>query len=93
MQKMKKIKIIAQLFIMASFLCFFFLFAFSRFKEISSLNNEITSLKNEIVNEEAVGARLQDELGYSQSDAFIEKAARERLGLIKYDEIIFVIDK
>lgn len=93
MQKMKKIKIIAQLVILASFLCFFFLFAFSQLKEISGLNNEVAALESDIKNEEIVAQKLQDELEYSESDEFIEKVARQRLGLIKYDEIIFVVDR
>ncbi len=35
---------------------------------------------------------LNSQLQYTESDAYVEKLARERLGLVKPDEILFIID-
>lgn len=55
-----------------------------------------TELMNELIRtEEELSDRidaLEGEIGYMQTDEYIERTARERLGMIKENEIIFKED-
>lgn len=58
----------------------------SGFVEIWRLRVEIHQVKEEIVEAEARNEQLRKELHYLQSDEYIEKVAREELGLVKPGE-------
>lgn len=47
----------------------------------------------EIEVEKDKGRKLNEELEFNQSDAFVEKIARERLNLVMPDEILFYNDE
>lgn len=54
---------------------------------IHKIKNEITQKKLEEQKVKDKNKKLQDEVKMSESDMYIEKLARERLGLIKQGEI------
>ncbi|MBE7062463.1 MAG: septum formation initiator family protein [Ruminococcaceae bacterium] len=51
---------------------------------------EITQLEEKIAVAESQYAEVEEMETISQSDAYIEKVAREKLGLVLPDEIVFV---
>jgi cell division protein FtsB len=59
---------------------------------MSKISNDIANKKLEEQKIKETNKKLQDEVKMSSSDAYIEKLARERLGLIKQGETP-VIDK
>ncbi len=63
------------------------------FMQVSDYNNfrqELARSEAELENETQIQEDLRDEMVYNDSDAYIEKIAREQLGLVKPDEILFV---
>lgn len=63
----------------------------SGFVEIWKIRREIRQVEEEIAQVEQRNAQLREELEYLQSDEYIEKVAREELGLVKPGETaIFV---
>jgi len=53
---------------------------------------EANALKAELAKESAVYQRLEREKEQYMSDAYVEKIAREKLGLVRHDEIVFIND-
>lgn len=58
----------------------------SQQKEIVRYNQELQRVKDD-------NQKLQDDINISGTEAYIEKLARERLGLAKYDEEIMMDTK
>ncbi len=58
----------------------------SGFLEVWRLRMEIRQVRAEIADTEARNQELRNELEYLQSDEYIEKVAREELGLVKPGE-------
>ena len=56
----------------------------------SSKNQKISQLEAEIVSAESKLAEVQDMDAFSKSDEYIERVAREKLGLVLPDETVFV---
>ena len=54
---------------------------------------EILHLQEQIAETEEVNAELERLIEYTESEEFIEKVARERLGWVKKGEIIFIEKK
>ena len=57
------------------------------------INNEIANKKLEEQKIKETNKKLQDEVKMSSSDMYIEKLARERLGLIKQGETPVIDNK
>lgn len=57
---------------------------------LSSLDKEKAALQEQFDQQALVNSELQNEAQFTNSDAYIEKAAREKLGWVKKDEIKFV---
>lgn len=53
----------------------------------------IHALKEQIAHTEDTNADLEHMIHYTDSDEYIEKVARERLGWVKKGEIIFIEKK
>ncbi len=53
-------------------------------------DSQISQLEADIAEAEGRLAQVQDLEGLSKSDAYIEKVAREKLGLVLPDETVFV---
>ena len=49
---------------------------------------QIAAAAQQLEQEKAKGKQLQQEQSYNESDAYVEKVAREQLGLVKPDEIL-----
>ena len=59
------------------------------FERHSHFTTQRQELEQLLLYQESVNASLQGDLTLYGSDAFIERAASERLGLVKPDEIVF----
>ncbi len=57
--------------------------------EAAELARQIESLNRQIDEEEARTAEIEEERAYVQTKKYIEEMAREKLGLVYPDEIIF----
>ncbi|NLI60357.1 MAG: septum formation initiator family protein [Clostridiales bacterium] len=55
--------------------------------------HKIEHLKEEIAQTEEMNAELERLIQYTESEEYIEKVARERLGWVKKGEIIFIEKK
>lgn len=62
--------------------------------DLQKINRQLEQQKIEyskkIEEENNQHIKLIEEKEYSQSDLFIEKVAREKLGLVKEDEVVFM---
>ena len=83
-------KAIFQLFLWIAIIAFFAYISYSNVLKLNELHSIEASVQSEIDLENKKTADLQKEQEYQKSDAFIEKIAREQLGLIKKDEILFI---
>lgn len=82
MRKKQKVKLVIFLLIFAN-ICYIFI---SQQVRIYSLKKQINLAQTEEKTVKAKNQELKEEVKMSQSDAYIEKLARERLGLIKEGE-------
>ena len=58
------------------------------FMKLNSLNKELQALENELMELRIRNSQLLEDLEYISSEEAIEKIAREKLGLVKPNEII-----
>jgi len=62
--------------------------------DLQKINRELQEQKEnyikKIEEETKENAKLLEQKEYSESDLYIEKIAREKLGLVKEDEIVFM---
>gem|GEM_PF-760329 len=84
---------IMQVCALTGFVCLFAWIAFSQMAPLRGIEAEIAVLQNQIAEGEAVKEDLQRQADYAGSDAFMEKMAREKLQMIKPDEIKFIINR
>lgn len=61
------------------------------FVQILRMQNEIERVRAEIEAVEAQNQQLREELAYLQSDEYIEKVAREELGLVMPGETAVIV--
>ena len=66
------------------------LYAYPRYLEYERLRAEAVDIARMIEEEREVQARILHEIENSMSDANVERVARERLGFIMSNEIIFI---
>ena len=66
------------------------LYAYPRFREHERLQAEAEYIRQLMEDERALQARIIYDIESSMTDANVERIARERLGFIKSNEIIFV---
>lgn len=79
------------LFLCCTILMFCFINYFER-KNFNKLVLETKKIMNEIKKEEAKKIELSKQKNIYNNDGYIEKTARQKLGMIKSDEIIFYIE-
>jgi cell division protein DivIC len=68
-------------------------FGFSLLKQeikLNQQNEEIQGLREQIAQTEDTNAELERLIQFTESEEYIEKVARERLGWVKKGEIIFI---
>jgi len=63
----------------------------SQFSSIASMKREVTIIEHEITEMKQRNEYLQGELRNIRSDAYIEKTAREQLGLVKNGETRVIV--
>lgn len=69
------------------FLLAYMAFSFySQFNKLANMRNDVSSIQQQVDDLQQKNASLRDELRMVQSDAYIEKTAREKIGLIKPGE-------
>ena len=57
-----------------------------QYAKIQSINKEIAQVQDE-------NNDFEHQIKYTESNDYVEKVARERLGWVKEDEIVFIEDK
>lgn len=75
---------------MAILFAVFFVVALNQYKIKMDNNNQIKELKEQITYASKYSEELKEENDYKESDRYIEKIAREQLGMVKPNEIIFI---
>jgi len=69
------------------FLLAYMAFSFySQFNKLANMHNDVSSIQQQMKDLQQKNASLREELRMVQSDAYIEKTAREKIGLIKPGE-------
>lgn len=71
---------------MCSVFCFVML---NKYKSYKSLDIELEKINKEIEIEQAHSQNLKQQLNSYEDDEYIERVARNQLGMIKSDEIVF----
>ncbi len=61
--------------------------------KLNQQNEEIQGLREQIAQTEDTNAELERLIQFTESEEYIEKVARERLGWVKKGEIIFIEKK
>ena len=56
---------------------------------LAQLRQEDTALKSQLAQEQERSVELENQKAYYSSDSYIEEVAREQLGLVKPDEVVF----
>ena len=90
MQKKKKINLIL-LVAMSGILVYFAVTFVKQQEEINMIENQMKVLKDRIEKEKAVQEELLEQQNIIETDEFIEKIAREKLGMVKPGEKIFIV--
>jgi len=88
MNKGKKSKI--GLFIMVGFLLYFIYVVIDQQKMIYAKNTEMTGIQAKIDEENGLMENLKEQKEMINSNEYIEKTAREKLGMVKSGERVFV---
>lgn len=84
-------KTLIQLALLAIVITATFVIASNIMDDIAATEAELAAVQAQIEAAEARGREIEDSAAYVQSIQFIESIARERLGLVRRDEIIFII--
>lgn len=87
----KRFKIKNILYVLA-FVYLSYLFV-NQYVVMKNLRNEMTLKKEQLSKTQDKNQKLQDEIKMSQSDAYLEKLAREKLGYIKQGETPVISNK
>lgn len=82
-----------KIFLILLFLGYIGITMFKQEIKMAEQNEEKKQLKEQIARIEDVNADLDRALQYTESEEYIEKVARERLGWVKKGEIIFIEKK
>ncbi|NLK69239.1 MAG: septum formation initiator family protein [Clostridiaceae bacterium] len=89
MQKKKKWNII-MLFLMSGLIVYFVVTYFKQQDEILMIQTQIKALEHRISKEEAIQDELLEQQTIIETDEFVEKIAREKLGMVKEGERLFI---
>lgn len=86
----KRIKLRFKLLILFACAVYALFVCFNQNAVLGSLNNEKNELQEQYAKENIEFSELQNEANYMNSDAYVEKTAREKLGWVKENELKFV---
>ncbi len=92
MQKKKKIRHKLYPILLICMGSAFVFLNYIQYKNYRKLNNQANQILNDIQKENDKQKKLQSQIKSYDSDEYIEKTAREKLGFIKSNEIIFIPD-
>ncbi|MDR2903476.1 MAG: septum formation initiator family protein [Clostridiales bacterium] len=84
------LRISFRLFLWAAMIVFFAYISYLNLIKLNTIKTVEAGIQNEIDAENEKTAELQQTQQYQESDEYYEKVAREQLGLVKPDEIIFI---
>ena len=82
-----------KIFLILLFLGYFGITVLKQEIKLNEQRDEILHLKEQIAETEEVNGDLERLIEYTESDEYIERVARERLGWVKKGEIIFIEKK
>ena len=91
-QVKKGIKTKLQILAALVFIGFFALIIYAQLIDINAYEAEKVELSNKIEEQKKIAVKLDDAENYVNSDEYKEKIARERLGLVKNNDILFIIE-
>lgn len=74
----------------AAVLCVYSCAVYFQYKQRLELYKRESELDKEIKLQEKIHKELTEQSEYSESDEYIEKIARQQLGLVKPNEILFI---
>lgn len=89
MQKKKKLNALL-LIIMSGLIVYFAVTFIKQQEEINTIQNEMKALRHKIEKEKEIQEELLEQQDIIETDEFIEKIAREKLGMVKEGERIYV---
>lgn len=78
------------LFLMSGLLVYFVITYIGQQEEINKIENEMKALQNKIEKEKELQEELLRQQDIIETDEFIEKIAREKLGMVKEGERIYI---
>jgi len=61
-----------------------------QFSQYEDYRRELNRLQAELAIEEQISANIIHQQAFYESDAYIEQLARDRLGFVRPDEVIFI---
>ena len=92
-KKRYTLRLRTKIFLALLFLGYFGITILKQEIKLNEQKAEILHLQEQIAETEEVNAELERLIEYTESEEFIEKVARERLGWVKKGEIIFIEKK
>jgi cell division protein FtsB len=78
------------LFLMSGLIVYFVVTYFKQQDEILMIQTQIKALEHRISKEEAIQDELLEQQTIIETDEFVEKIAREKLGMVKEGERLFI---
>jgi cell division protein DivIC len=87
---MYKRKFRSGLIIVLVFLIYFAVTFLNQEEILDQKNKELLGLQNSLEREKEIKKALEEEKSIAGSDEYIEKLAREKLGLVKEGETVFI---
>lgn len=88
MKKNKKIRI--GIILIATLLVYFSYITIEQEKLLNAKNTELSNIQTNIQEEKKMKAKLNEQLQNVNTEEYIVKAARQKLGLVKEGERVFV---
>lgn len=79
-----------KLLVIAGLLLYFVWLLFDQQKSIYSMTNERKVIETKIAEEKKLNADLKEQNEFANTDQFIESNAREKLGMVKQGEKVFI---
>jgi len=86
----RRIKLRFKLLILLTCVVYALFVFFNQDAVLNGLNEEKTQLQEQYAKANIENSELQNEANYMNSDAYVEKTAREKLGWVKENELKFV---
>lgn len=76
--------------VMSIVFVFFMLIMYHQYRVHILLNMQISNINEQITEQQAINDALNKEMDFKDTPEFVERIAREKLGMVKPNEIVFV---